>query len=107
MEQKLAEQVSTKEIVERLRGMSIGDLETNMKAYTQCLHKLVEDFSERLTQIRTSFKDLFSFMDTGVVMGVSLGGKEVATVINGDPDSISVCVEGMQRAIKECEEENA
>ncbi|MBO7123251.1 MAG: hypothetical protein J6V90_08235 [Treponema sp.] len=88
MEQKLAEQVSTKEIVERLRGMSIDDLETNMKAYTQCLKKMVEDFNERLAQIRASFKDLFSFMDTGVVMGVSLSGHSIAATLSGDADSI-------------------
>ena len=103
MKQKSAEQVSEKEIVERLRGMSIDDLETNMKAYTQCLKKMVEDFNERLEQVRTSFKDLFSFMETGVVMSVSLSGHSIAATLTGDADSIKNCVEQLQESLKECE----
>lgn len=103
MEQKSAEQISGKEIADRLRGMTIDDLETNMKAYTQCLKKMVEDFNERLEQVRTSFKDLFSFMETGVVMSVSLSGHSIAATLTGDADSIKNCVEQLQESLKECE----
>lgn len=102
MEQKAVEKVSVKEVLDRLRNTPKDELKLNMEAYAQCMMKFVEDFNERLSQIKTAYKDYFSILDTGIVMGLAMDGQEIATVVCGDQESVGICIGKLQKATKEC-----